>query len=219
MELVGIGIPLHATGGDKNEVDGLVGAGFGHETLFAVLNLCFFFGCHLIGLAGVFHLADVDDGIVAVKNEINLCTTTIGILGQVPRADTADGTEDAECPAYLVDVEQADTLEGSAAPVVVEGGACLARPKGGVSRGVLLDEVGLEEGVGVDELEEGTFGLEPEIGVTTDEAAFLKLFQYFTKATVVLKTGLSDKLFTGEAGALGSEGLDNGNIRVWILEE
>ena len=120
LELVGIGIPLHATGGNKNEVDGLVGTGFGHETLFAVLDLRLFFGCHLVGLLGVLHLADVDDGVVAIDDEIYLCPTAIGILGQVPRADTADGTEDAEGSAYLVDMEQADALEGTAAPVVVE---------------------------------------------------------------------------------------------------
>ena len=68
-------------------------------------------------------------------------------------------------------------------------------------------------------MEDGTLGLEPEIGVATDEAAFLKLFQDFTEATVVLKTGLGNKLLTSETCALGAEGLYNGDIRVWILEE
>lgn len=120
LELVGIGIPLDATGRDKNQVDGLVGAGFGYETLFAVLDFRLLIMLHLVGLFGVFHLADVDDRIVAVDDEVDLGATTIGILGKVPRADTADGTEDAEGSAYLVNVEQTNTLEGAAAPVVVE---------------------------------------------------------------------------------------------------
>ncbi len=100
-------------------MDSFVGASLGNEAGTPILDFLFFLRGHFVWLFGVLHLADVDNIVIAIDKQIYLRTFSFRGAWPIPRAHTADGTENTESFLNLSDMQKTNTLKSESAPVVI----------------------------------------------------------------------------------------------------
>ena len=174
----------------------------------------------MIGQRGEFHLAQVDDAVGTRYDKVNLGTLLFLflVLSNAPGRSLGGHARDAESLLDLGEMEQAENLEAEALPVVNELGLKVVKPPLLVLRTVVGNEMVVKQGIEIDKTVDDILGFMPEMLVSEDKVAALKIAEHLGEDTTFDFDSLYD-LLAGEAVAVFCQGLYDTDIAVGLVEE
>jgi len=132
MYIVGIAAFGEAVSCNHRQVYSFFCLAFAHEHGLAVAQFGVFLFVNGINIVAVFHLAKVDDAVVAVDEQVYLHTVFILLLVpgfESPRMCRADDRRKTQCGLDLRQMLQANPLECQSSPSVVNGCAEARSPE------------------------------------------------------------------------------------------
>ena len=169
--------------------------------------------------AGPFHLEKVDDVVASVENEVDLDARWINVIGDMPpRPCLHVDPGDAQRPAHLRQMLQAQALERQPPPGGLHGRRRSRLPKGRIGS-FPIEELEMEEREVVRQLVEGIPFFLSEGAVSADETALLQRLQRFRQLPGLTEAGRLCDVGTGEAGLSFGKGLDDSAVVGGVLEE
>ena len=116
------------------------------------------------------------------------------------------------------EMEKAEDFKTEALPVVNERGLEVMKPPLLVLRTVVGNEIVVKQGIEIDKTVDDILGFMPEISVSKDEVAPLKIAEHLGKDTTLDFHGLDD-LLASEAFSMFCQSLYNIDIAISLVEK
>ena len=219
LDAVPIGIVHKPAGRHQCQMKCFSGFGNASERLQLLGERRGGFGIDGILVLRVFHFADVDHVVGAVKQEIDLGSDRINLVpGMPPGVGLGVDAANPECIAHLVQMLKAKALESESAPcgLLLRGDCrCPEVAVGSLS----VQKLEVEQGEVVDQLIKAVPALVAERPVSADEAAFLQRLQGIGELPGLLKSGCGGDVSSGRAGFPFGERADDLDVVGRVFEK